>query len=97
MQMPPGSAMLSRRAAMLTPSPKMSWGSTITSPILTPTRNVIRLSSVSPVVSSFISGLELHGCPDRFNRAWKHRQEPVSGVLHDATGVFHDYWGDGVC
>ena len=54
MQMPPGSAILSSRAAMLTPSPKMSWGSTITSPILMPTRKVMRLSSTSPIVSSSI-------------------------------------------
>ena len=52
MQMPPGSAMLSSRAAILTPSPKMSCGSTITSPILMPTRKAIRLSSRSPVASS---------------------------------------------
>jgi hypothetical protein len=52
MQMLPGSAMLSSRAAILTPSPKMSCGSTITSPILMPTRKAIRLSSRSPVASS---------------------------------------------
>ena len=54
MQMPPGSAMLSSRAAMLTPSPKMSCGSTITSPILMPTRKAMRLSSASPIVSSLM-------------------------------------------
>jgi hypothetical protein len=51
--MPPGSAMPSRRAAMLTPSPKMSCGSTITSPILMPTRKARRFSSASSIVRSW--------------------------------------------
>jgi hypothetical protein len=43
--MPPGSASASRRAATLTPSPKMSSSSTMTSPRLIPMRNLIRRSS----------------------------------------------------
>src|SRR5436305_519842 len=39
--MPPGSASISRRAATLTPSPKISFSSTITSPRLMPMRNCI--------------------------------------------------------
>ena len=42
---PPGSANASRRAATLTPSPKISPPSTMTSPRLTPTRQRIRRSS----------------------------------------------------
>src|SRR5438034_621061 len=41
---PPGLAMLSNRAATLTPSPKISSPSTITSPRLTPMRNWMRRS-----------------------------------------------------
>ena len=44
--------MLSRRAAIFTPSPKTSCGSIITSPTLMPTRKAIRLSSASAAVSS---------------------------------------------
>jgi len=42
MQKPPGSAMASRRAATLTPSPNMSPLSSITSPTLMPMRNSMR-------------------------------------------------------
>ena len=54
MQIPPGLAIASSRAAILTPSPKMSWASTITSPILIPTRKRMRRSSASPSVRSKI-------------------------------------------
>src|SRR5260370_140313 len=46
-QIPPGSAKPSRRAATLTPSPKISPSSTTTSPTLMPTRNSIRRSGGS--------------------------------------------------
>ena len=36
------------------------------------------------------AGLELHSSPNRLDRAWKLRQEPVAGVLHDAAAVFGD-------
>ena len=42
---PPGSQIDSRRAAMLTPSPKMSLPSMMMSPTLMPARNTMRLSS----------------------------------------------------
>jgi len=41
-QIPPGSASASSRAATFTPSPKMSYSSTITSPRLIPIRKVMR-------------------------------------------------------
>ena len=43
MQIPPGSASASSRAAMLTPSPSRSSPSTTTSPTLMPMRNTMRL------------------------------------------------------
>jgi hypothetical protein len=43
--MPPGLAKVSRRAATLTPSPKMSPSSTTISPTLMPMRNSMRLSA----------------------------------------------------
>ena len=45
MQIPPGSASASSRAATFTPSPKMSCSSAITSPRFTPIRSLIRRSS----------------------------------------------------
>jgi hypothetical protein len=47
MHTPPGSQRDSRRAAMLTPSPKMSSPSTIMSPMLTPMRKTMRFASVT--------------------------------------------------
>ena len=48
--MPPGSAKASSRAAILTPSPKMSSPLTMTSPILMPILNSILRSSGSPAL-----------------------------------------------
>ena len=45
MQTPPGSHSVSSRAAMLTPSPKISSPSMMMSPTLMPIRNTMRLSS----------------------------------------------------
>jgi hypothetical protein len=42
------------------------------------------------------AGLELHSSPNRFDRARKLRQEPVAGVLHDATAVLRDCGLDSV-
>ena len=53
-QMPPGSAMPSSRAAMLTPSPWMSSSSMITSPRLTPMRHSMRTSVASSALRSAI-------------------------------------------
>src|SRR5437667_157116 len=65
MQMPPGSAKPSSRAATLTPSPKMSPFSTTISPTLMPMRNSMRRSggtaalSLAKVVGIFVSTLTL--------------------------------------
>src|SRR5882724_6882693 len=42
------------------------------------------------------AGLELHGCANRFDRAWKLCQDPVSRVLHDAAAVFGNCGDDSV-
>ena len=54
MQMPPGSAIPSSRAATLTPSPRMSSPSIRMSPRLIPIRNSIRRSCGTP---SFLSAI----------------------------------------
>jgi hypothetical protein len=38
----------------------------------------------------FDTGLELQSGSNRSDRAWKLRQEPVAGVLHDAAAVVGD-------
>src|SRR6516164_3826939 len=55
MQIPPGSARPSSRAATLTPSPKMSSGSTITSPTLMPMRkaNALILAGIGVALCHF--------------------------------------------
>jgi hypothetical protein len=55
MQMPPGSASASSRAATLTPSPKTSPSSTMMSPRLIPTRNRMRRSSSISASRSIIA------------------------------------------
>jgi hypothetical protein len=53
MQIPPGSARASSRAATLTPSPNMSLSSMMMSPTLMPMRNSILLS-LEPEVRLFL-------------------------------------------
>src|SRR3984893_11579479 len=53
--MPPGSAKASRRAATLTPSPKMSLSSIMMSPRLTPMRKSMRPSAGTPALRAAIS------------------------------------------
>ena len=40
------------------------------------------------------AGLELHCGSDRLHCARKFRQEPVAGVLHNATAMLGDCWFD---
>jgi hypothetical protein len=42
------------------------------------------------------TGLELHSSSNRFNSAWKLRQEPVSGVLDNAAAVLGNCRRDSV-
>jgi hypothetical protein len=41
-------------------------------------------------------GLEQHRSPNRLNRTWKLRQEPVAGVLHDPAAMFSNCGINGV-
>ncbi len=56
--------------------PKDVGGSTITSPILIPTRKAMRVSSNSSIVISLIRVWNCTGPADRFDRAWKLCQNP---------------------
>ena len=87
--MPPGSASASSRAAMLTPSPKMSSSSTMMSPTLMPMRNSMRRPPARRRCAR----------PCRAASRWRtapHRrrceldQHPVAGGLDDAAVVLRD-------
>ena len=56
--------------------------------MLMPTRKAIRSILRVSDCKFLDAGLELHSGPNRFDRAWKLRQEPVAGVLDDAAAVF---------
>ena len=88
-QMPPGSAMPSSRAATLTPSPKMSSSSTMTSPRLTPMRNSMRRSCGTSALRS-PSALDLGGAGDGVHDARELHQHAVAGELDDAPLVLGD-------
>ena len=90
MQIPPGSASASRRAATLTPSPKMSSSSTMTSPRLMPMRNLMRRSSGSIGLAVDHPALHLGGAAHRVDDAGEFRQHAVAGVLDDAAPVLLD-------
>src|SRR5882724_8793360 len=77
MQIPPGSASVSSRAAMLTQSPKMSSPETITSPILTPMRKRICSDSATPALRSATP-------------RWIRMQQPVARGLHNAAAAGRD-------
>ena len=90
MQMPPGSASASSRAATLTPSPKMSSPSAMTSPTLTPMRNLMRRS---PVASGFAVDhptLHLGGTAHRIDDARKLHEQAAAGGFDDAAAVLLD-------
>ena len=85
-QMPPGSASASRRAAILTPSPKISPSSTMTSPRLIPMRNSMRSSGGPRRVArsacrAWISTAQRTASTD----AGELDQQAVAGGLDDAT------------
>src|SRR6478752_5334368 len=60
MQMPPRSAIASRRAATLTPLPNMSPASLMMSPTLMPMRNSIRFSGGTSALHRVYRACELH-------------------------------------
>jgi hypothetical protein len=88
MQMPPGSA-ASSLAAILTPSPNTSSGSTITSPRLNPNSEADArvLRDIGIAVNH--RALDLDGTAHGIHHAWKLRQH-AAGVLDDAAAVLLD-------
>ena len=85
MQMPPGSEIPSRRAAMLTPSPKISLSSMMMSPTWMPMRNSIRGSVARPRSGPpCCAGFPAH---HRINGAGKLDQHPVTGRLYDPASI----------
>src|SRR6516165_7105312 len=90
MQMPPGSANPSNRAATLTPSPKMSCSSTMTSPRFTPMRNLIRRSFGNLRLSGAHPALNLYSTPHSIDDTWKFREHAVAGIFDDPTSVLID-------
>src|ERR1700674_750832 len=87
-QTPPGSASASRRAATLTPSPKMSSPSAMMSPRLMPMRNLICRSSVASGSRSIIP--RCTSAAHRVDDARKFNQQAVAGGLDDAALVLLD-------
>src|SRR5215468_6839467 len=83
-QIPPGSASASKRAAMFTPSPKMSYSSAITSPRLMP----IRVRHFRFAVDH--SALDLHSAAHGVHNTRKLRQEAIASVLHNPATVLLD-------
>src|SRR6516164_5351230 len=94
MQTVPGWASDSSRAAIFTPSPKISSPSTITSPRLTPIRSSRRRSGGS---GSLIARGPLHfdGAVQRIDDARKIRQQAVTGRADDPSAVRSDQRVDG--
>src|SRR6516165_4070451 len=88
--MPPGSAKPSRRAAMLTPSPKISSPSAMMSPRLIPTRNSIRSSGGIAELRSTIPPLHFDGAAHGINHPRELDQHPVAGGLDHPAVMFGD-------
>ncbi len=84
-QMPPGSARPSSRAAILTPSPKMSPSSTMMSPRWMPMRNSMRLSGWHGGVPLGHRRLDLGRAAQRVDDAGELDQQAVAGGLDDAA------------
>src|SRR5271165_774874 len=78
--MPPGSQMLSSRAAMLTPSPTISSPSISTSPRLTPMRyHALVIWRLGIAVHHQL--LDRDGAFDGCDHRWKFQQQPVAHRL----------------
>ena len=90
MQMPPGSANASNRAATLTPSPKMSWGVAYHVAEIDPD------AEPDPPLFGHVwltvghPALDLDRAAHGIHHARKLCQEAVAGVLHDPAPVFGD-------
>ena len=90
MQTPPGSAMPSRRAAILTPSPKISLSSMMMSPTWMPMRNSIRLVLRHVGILLGHAALDLDGASHRIDGAGELDQHAVAGGLDDASAMLGD-------
>src|ERR1700720_1803759 len=88
-QIPPGSARPSRRAATLTPSPKMSPSSTTMSPTLIPMRKSMRLSGGNRVLLS--ARAACISAAQRVDDAGELNQDAVTGRLDDAAVMAGDF------
>jgi hypothetical protein len=88
--MPPGTAMLSSRAAILTPSPKISLSSMMTSPRWMPMRNSIRLAWGYLRVLVGHAALNVDGASRCINGTGKFDQHTVASGLDDATAMCGD-------
>src|SRR6516165_7620530 len=89
MQMPPGFANVSSLAAILTPSPKMSSGSAITSPRLADAKPDAPLVAYLGFAVNH-PALDLHGAAHRIHHARKFRQQSVAGIFHDPAPMLTD-------
>src|SRR5258705_3518280 len=89
MQTPPGSAIPSRRAAMLTPSPKISLPSTMMSPTWMPMRNSIRSTCGRSILLSH-TALDLNGAAHRIYDTSELSEHAIARVLDDLATMFAD-------
>ena len=87
MQMPPGSAIVSRRAAILTSSPKISSSSMIISPTCIPMRNSIRDPRGTRKSQCGHRSLDFRGTTSRVHHACEFDQQPVTRGLDNAAHV----------
>src|SRR6476620_4172827 len=94
MQTPPGSAIPSRRAATLTPSPRISLSSTMMSPTWMPTRNSNRLACGTVPFCSAIQRWNLDGAAHCIDGAGELDQHAVADRLDDPSAMRGDGWID---
>ena len=90
--MPPAWQMLSSRAAMLTPSPKMSLSSTMMSPTLMPMRRLDFLVRRQIGIARRHPALDVDGATNRIDRAGEFHKGTVTGRFHDAAAMLRDLW-----
>src|SRR6188472_323444 len=88
-QIPPGSANVCKRAAMFTPSPKISSSSMMMSPTLMPIRKSRRRSAAVPALRLAIS-LKVDRATNGIDNARKFDQQAVAGRFDDPPVKFRD-------
>src|SRR6266852_803240 len=90
MQTPPGSAIPSRRAAMLTPSPKISLSSTMMSPTWMPMRKFDPLDLRHRSILLSHTALDLNGAAHRVYDTAELSEHAIARVLDDLATMFAD-------